>query len=161
MNNEEIYIEYKDKVMAYLSSRLPYQYEVAEDLCADVFVKVYKNIENFDPKKASISTWIYHITQNTLIDYFRTNHSNEFVEIDENQAFTEDEDTLASEETLEHLADALEGLDQREKDIILMHYYKGQSLTDIAGKMGISYSYIKILHKNALNALKKTMGEFM
>lgn len=161
MNNEEIYLKYKDKVLSYLKSRLPFQPETAEDLCAEVFVKVYKNIENFDPEKASVSTWIYHITQNSLIDYFRTNHNNDFIELDENLVSVSDDDKLSSDEMLEHLADALDGLSERERNIIVLHYYKGQSLGAIAEKMGISYSYIKVLHKNALDTLKKTLGSFL
>jgi len=56
---------------------------------------------------------------------------------------------------VQSLADALEKLDQRERDIILLHYYRGETLKEVAEKMNISYSYVKILHNNALANLKE------
>ena len=57
-------------------------------------------------------------------------------------------------ETLDILADALEQLDTRLRDIIILHYYGGKSLKEIAAAMGMSYPNMKILHKKALNRLK-------
>ena len=56
------------------------------------------------------------------------------------------------------LADALEMLDIRLRDIIILHYYGGKSLKEIATAMNMSYPNIKILHKKALNQLKKMLA---
>ena len=69
-DREQIYIEYVDKVRRYVKGKIQNQQEV-EDLVSSIFVKVYQNISSFDRKKASISTWIYTITRNTVIDYFK------------------------------------------------------------------------------------------
>ena len=58
-------------------------------------------------------------------------------------------------ETLDMLADALEQLDVRLRDIILLHYYGEKPLKEIAAAMGMSYPNMKILHKKALNQMKK------
>ena len=71
LQKEEIYVNYKTKVEGYISSKINDKHDV-EDVVSSVFVKVYHNIDAFDSKKASISTWIYSITKNTVIDYFRT-----------------------------------------------------------------------------------------
>lgn len=55
------------------------------------------------------------------------------------------------------LADALEQLDVRLRDIILLHYYGEKSLKEIAAAMNMSYPNMKILHKKALNQLKGLM----
>ena len=52
------------------------------------------------------------------------------------------------------LADALEELDSRLRDIILLHYYGEKTLKDIASAMNMSYPNVKILHKKALYELK-------
>ena len=44
----------------------------AEDLVSDVFLKAYEKYPTFDADRASVSTWLYTITRNTVIDYFRT-----------------------------------------------------------------------------------------
>ena len=48
----------------------------------------------------------------------------------------------------------LEKLDERARDIIILRYYSGFKLTEIAEKLDISYSYVKLLHNNALENLK-------
>lgn len=46
-------------------------------------------------------------------------------------------------------------LDERARDIIILHYYSGKTLKETAAMTGISYSYVKLLHSNALKALRK------
>ena len=74
---------------------------------------------------------------------------------------TEDniDEALLNEEALEDLANALERLTERERDIIILHYYSGKTLKNIAEKMNISYSYVKLLHGNALKALRVIMNK--
>ena len=62
---------------------------------------------------------------------------------------------MLNEETLESLADALGQLPQRERDIIILHYYSGKTLKSIAEIMDISYSYVKLLHAKALKVLRE------
>lgn len=43
----------------------------AEDATQDVFLKLYRNLERFDPAKGSLQTWITTLTRNLLVDQFR------------------------------------------------------------------------------------------
>jgi len=150
---QELYRIFYPKVLGYISNRIDNRSE-AEDICSDVFVKVYSKIETFDNEKASLSTWIYKITQNTLYDHYRTNHVSD--ELEENMESSSDfVEDLCNEEELEALAEALKKLPERERDLIILHYYSGNSLKEISEKMNLSYSYIKILHNNALRFLKE------
>lgn len=149
----EIYTKYQNKVLSYLNGKVN-NLTLAEDLCADVFLKAYEKLDTFDEKKASISTWIFTITRNLLTDYFRTRKV--YDEIPEDLSdFSSIEENLCNEEMLDTLADALEHLDERERDIIIFHYYSGMTLTAIADRMGISYAYVKVLHNKALSNMKK------
>ena len=155
MDKEKIYRDYYEKVFGYILSKINNPHD-AEDLTGDVFVKIYAKLDNFDENKASLSTWIYTVTRNTLTDYFRTRKV--FAEMPED---AEDETSVTDEicnvEMLEKLADALETLDKRERDIIILRYYSGKTLKEIAGKLGISYSYVKILQNKALEHLRKNL----
>lgn len=150
-----IYEEYQPKVYRFLYGKLGNKYD-AEDLCANVFVKVLTHLDSFDPSRASVSTWIYNITRNTLYDYYRTHKVHG--ELDENLTdqsdFTED---LCDEETLEELAAALASLDENQRDVILFHYYQHLTLKEVAARMDFSYSYIKLLHNNAVQNLQRIM----
>ena len=64
---------------------------------------------------------------------------------------------LLNEEALEQLANALENLEECERDLLLLHYYKNKSLKEIARIMGMSYSNTRIIHKKALDRMKQWM----
>ena len=138
IGKEELYIEYADKVMGYIRSKITNQAD-AEDLHSTVFLKVYQKFDTFDQTKASVSTWIYTITKNTVTDFFRTRHVHSEIEediLDEGDEYQ----GILDEETLNELADALEKLPQRERDLIILHYYTGLTLKEVAVKMSMSYS---------------------
>lgn len=148
----EIYSAYHKKVLAYLNGKVNDSY-LAEDICAKVFLKVYEKLDSFDETKASVSTWIFTITRNTLTDYFRTRRV--FSEIPEDLATESDiEENYCQAETLDALADALTALPERERDLIILHYYSGKTLKETAECLGISYAYVKILHNKALASMK-------
>lgn len=148
----EIYTQYHHKVLSYLNGKVNDSY-LAEDICADVFLKVYEKLDSFDETKSSISTWIFTITRNTLTDYFRTRRV--FSEIPEDLDEGSDiEEEYCQNEMLDSLADALEGLPERERDLIILHYYSGKTLKEVAECLNISYAYVKILHNKALASMK-------
>ena len=45
----------------------------AEDITQDVFLKVYRNLANFDTARGSFQTWITTLTRNLLVDNYRRN----------------------------------------------------------------------------------------
>ena len=153
--SEQVYNEYYLKVRNYILSKINNFYE-AQDICSNVFVKVYENLDKFDESKASMSTWIFTITRNTLTDYYRKNKIYE--ELNENIAIEDEGESICNEENLNTMANALENIDERERDIILMHYYSNMTLKEIAEKMSISYAYVKILHQKALDELKNAFN---
>jgi len=150
---EDIYISYHDKVSAYIRGKLDNHHD-AEDLVSQVFEKVYGKIHTFDESKASLSTWIYTITRNTVTDYYRNRRIHtSYDEVYELPAPAKDRGMLDT------LADALMILKERERDLILLHYYKGLTLKEVADKMGMSYINAKVIHKKALSGLKTYFQE--
>jgi len=69
-NFNEIYSKYYRKIYTHINVRVKSSEDV-EELTNDVFLKVYKHLESYDASKAQINTWIYFITNNVIIDYFR------------------------------------------------------------------------------------------
>lgn len=152
---KEIYENYYQKVLRYIISKVNDTY-LAEDLCSDIFLKIYEKYDSFDPGKASLSTWIYTIARNSLTDYYRSRRV--FEEVPEDIESKESlEDDICSDETLNELAAALEKLDERAQNLIILRYYSNCTLKDIGQRLGISYAYVKILHNKALGELRKAL----
>ncbi len=152
---EQIYTAYHGKVMSYIAARIRNRAD-AEDLCSDVFEKIQRRLPEYDSTKASIGTWIFTITRNTVIDRFRRSRPEE--ELDENLSdSSEVDDSLLQDETLSELAGALRALPEQMRDIIVLRYYDGKPLTEIAEMMHLSYGAVKLRHQNALMLLREKM----
>ena len=151
-----LYKDYSRKVLGYLYNKIN-NYHQAEDLASNVWMKVFEKLETFDETKASVSTWIFTITRNTLNDWFRTRKvMNDIPETMEDDSSVEEE--VCNTETLASLTEGLKHLDERERDIIILRFYSGKTLKEIAENMGISYAYVKILQNKAMATLRSYIG---
>jgi len=91
-----------------------------------------------------------------VIDYFRRSKPSE--ELDENLSDdSEVDEGVLQNETLGELASALQALPEEMRAIIVLRYYDGKPLTEIAEIMGLSYGAVKLRHQSALVRLRKGM----
>ena len=165
MNKQDcgfIYTQYRDKVFGFVRSKIYNQTEV-EDIVQTVFLKVYGNLDKYDETKASLSTWIYTITRNTVCDYLKEKRDHPVIELIENTVYSAEEpdDSLLNQEALEELACALQKLPQNQRDIIILIYYHGKPKTEVAKILDITYGQLRYLHDKALSRLKETLSRHL
>ena len=149
INAEQIYLQYHDKVRAYVRSKIQDPHDV-EDLVSAVFMKIVQKLDSYDPAKASVSTWVYTITRNTVTDHFRTRRT--LMALEDYMADEAPEEL--NDGVLDSLADALLALKEKERSLIVLHYYTGHTLKEVAEMMGMSYINAKVVHKKALDSLR-------
>ena len=156
---EKIHLEYREKVFRYVRGKVASTAD-AEDVTSEIFWRVLSSLDSYDEEKATLSTWIYTITHNTVCNYYRE-RSKRALSIDENALCSDTDDGVVAEienEILkENLAIALETLTEREQDIIVLYYYHEIPLRDIAIKMGITYTNAKFIKHQAISKLKLAM----
>ena len=146
---EQIYLQYHDKVRAYVRGKIQDPHDV-EDLVSAVFMKIVQKLDSYDPAKASVSTWVYTITRNTVTDHFRTRRT--LMALEDYMADEAPEEL--NDGVLDSLADALLALKEKERSLIVLHYYTGHTLKEVAEMMGMSYINAKVVHKKALDSLR-------
>ena len=146
---EQIYLQYHDKVRAYVRGKIQDSHDV-EDLVSAVFMKIVQKLDSYDPAKASVSTWVYTITRNTVMDHFRTRRTLVALE----DYMVDEAPVKLTDDVLDSLANALLALKERERDLIVLHYYTGYTLKEVAEMMGMSYINAKVIHKKALESLR-------
>lgn len=110
-----------------------------EDLLQEVFIKVYQNLNAYN-ERYSLSSWIYRIAHNQTISYYRSfkplavNASEEDVQtifdgIKSEINFLED---LEAEDLARKVRSAVEGLANKYKEVIVLHYLEERSYEEIA-----------------------------
>ena len=153
---EELYLQYHDKVERYIRSHVS-GVDDREDLVHQVFLNAMSAIDSYDLTKASPGTWLYTITRNAVTDYYRQRQRGPvLVELHDVSAVTGDdaEELTLRQEMLEILADALESLPARERDIVVWRFYHGLSAQETAEKVGVSYANARFLQHSAMKKLR-------
>ena len=117
--------------------------ENAEEVYQDVFVKVFRNIGQYDAGRSSFRTWILRIAYNEAISFLRRkrlpvvyfeDHGHEADKLSD----AEVDETLGnvSTETVQLIRAALKHLPPEERALITMFYYEERSLKEIADITG-------------------------
>lgn len=113
--------------------------ENAEEVYQDVFIKVFRNIGQYDAEKSSLRTWISRIAYNESITFLRhkrlpmvyyEDHDGEAERLSD--AEVEASFGQPNPETVQLIRAALQHLPPDERAIITMFYYEEMSLKDIA-----------------------------
>lgn len=129
----------------------------ADDILQDIFIKIYNNIESLmDDNK--IHGWIYSITRNTIIDYYRKNNKKyEIIELPENiESFTEEELSF-NFEIAYCLKNMINKLPDIYKQAILLTEFQNMTQKELSKKMGISLPGAKSRVQRGRKKLKEML----
>ncbi|HNT30492.1 MAG TPA: RNA polymerase sigma factor [bacterium] len=99
--------QYNELLYKYVYVRVGEQ-DIAEELTQDVFLKAWHARSRFDPRKASLKTWLFAIALNTIRDHLRNPKIH--AELNEETA-----------PVLESVAQAVEHQQLHEQILALMH----------------------------------------
>jgi len=80
LNFDEVYQKYYSVILNYIKFKINH-IEDAEELTSEVFVKVFKHLNEYKPEISTINTWLHNIANNTIIDFFRTNHRDKYINV--------------------------------------------------------------------------------
>lgn len=143
--------------------------EDAADATQDAMIKVYKSINSFKGH-SSFSTWLYRIVTNTCLDELRKRKKDKTLSYDK-EIETEEgtmereipdtrnipEEVVERKEQLQDLVQAINGLPQQYKTVIVLRDIKGFSYEQIAEILDCSQGTIKSRISRARMALKENI----
>lgn len=72
---EDIVSAYSRRIFN-LAYRFTSSVDAAEDLTQDVFIRVYRSLEQYDPKQGDLSNWLMRLARNLIIDDYRHRQRN-------------------------------------------------------------------------------------
>lgn len=116
----------------------------AEDIAQDVFLKVFRTLDQFR-EESTFKTWICRITTNRCIDWKRKHGSRQeaTTQVEEADRIVDEiherpEQSMVRRETQEEVRKAIEEMPEKYRTILLMYHFQGLSYKDIADREGIS-----------------------
>ncbi len=122
----------------------------AEEMAQEVFIKVYKSLHSFRGT-SKFSTWLYSITYNHCISHTRKKKY-DVSSLDDVQVTEEADDInldgFSDDERREYLEAALKKLPAEDYTLVILYYYKDQSVEEVAAATNLSESNVKVkLHR--------------
>lgn len=158
----ELYDIFVDPIYRYVYYRV--NSADAEDLVETVFLKVWENLRQYrQQKNKSFSAWIFRITHNLVVDYYRKDKSSEELSInipDQNRQHNPIKVTQDSMNK-EVLGKAIKKLKPAYQEVIIYKFINELSNSEIAEILKKTEGSLRILQHRALKALKvelKDMG---
>lgn len=146
---EQIYIEYKDKIYTFCFFRLNNR-DDAEDLTQDIFMKIFKSMATF--KGGSFKAWIYRITINHILNTMM--RRKDFTELRENTAALKQKDVI---ETLD-IERALNKMPEKFSLLLILREKEGLNYKELSSVFAVPIGTIKSRLVKARELFKKFYG---
>jgi RNA polymerase sigma-70 factor, ECF subfamily len=154
--------------------RMAHNSAAAEDLAQEVFLRVYRSRENYEPS-AKFSTWLYRIATNLAVNYVRdTRHERpeNMVSVDEpdqETGLTMDvrdsslsaEEAILRQERMAAIRQRVQALPERQRLAVIMHKYQQMDYRQIAQVLKLSESATKSLLFRAYETLRVQLKDFV
>lgn len=127
---------------------------LAGDVLQDVFVKIWRHIDQYDASRGRLFTWMHNVARNSAIDATRRK---EWQKSKRNNPLTADHDGLAdlSSGIDPDLRKSVGVLKEEHKVLVDMSYFQGFTQAEIATILGIPLGTVKTRLRAALTQLKK------
>ena len=151
---EELIRRHQQRVFAVAGGILKRREDV-EDIAQQVFVKAYFSLKRFD-QRAALSTWLYKITVNECWDMLRKKKVRPLVyeaDLSEEQARQvissaekgkEHPDISERLELRQRVDRLLEGLDERDRLMLILKEVEGFSIEEIAEVLDLNANTVKV-----------------
>ena len=154
---------YSEKLARYVRRISNFDEEEIEDVLQDVFIKVYKNLNDFD-QNLKFSSWIYRITHNQTISHHRAKNARpQTVEIDDILANRlRAEIDLAQEvennELKQKISELLVTLKPIHREVLVLRFFEEKSYEEISDILKKPSGSVATLIFSAKKELKEKYG---
>lgn len=157
---------YEPKLLRYIMRISSLTREDAEDLLQEIFVKVYKNINDFD-LNLKFSSWIYRIAHNQVISHWRkTRQSSQVLKFEGDEDYLK---MLASDEdlglkvekrfTAGEVRKILDLMDEKYREVLVLKFLEGKDYKEISDILQKPLGTVATLINRAKKQFSKVAGE--
>jgi len=166
---ETLLARHRNQVITQLY-RLVRNRAIAEELAQDVFLRVYRFRDRYQPE-AKFSTWLFRITNNVALNWRRdtrreTGHLRLDAALRDARRIQVPDHTLRADQQLlaeyhaKEIRDAIESLPGKQLAAVVMHKYEGMDYAAIADVPDCSIPALKSLLFRAYETLRRRLARF-
>src|SRR5829696_10294066 len=138
---------------------------LAEELVQEVFLKVWRSSQTFDPSRGSFSTWLYRVTRNCALDLYRKRaHRVRPVPDGDPHIAAARDSSPGPQEVVDgsllswRVSRALEELDAAHREVIELAYFGDLSQREISERTGVPIGTVKTRTARAFRRLRQELA---
>ncbi len=133
----------------------------AADITQEVFIAAWRNRHRYDANRGGLGPWLSGITRNKVIDHFRSvsREDRRVDKVKNTPQPAEPTQQRLEEVTLRMLlADAIDELPERARNVISMAFFEDLTHVEIAARTGIPLGTVKSDIRRSLDRLRHGLG---
>jgi len=155
----ELYERYHARVYRYVFHRLDNASD-SEDVTALVFLKALEALPSYHGQRSTFAPWIFRITRNAVVDFYRRRKSVPMPECMEHEALDPDPAVYAVQvERAEALHMLVDRLLPDQRDVVLLRFAADLSFSEIAVVMNRNEPAVRMLLHRSLRKLKAVIDD--
>jgi len=164
-----IYHRFKKPILRVISARIQNS-DIAEELAQEVFMRVYRFRDQYDPEY-EFSTWLWTVTKNVTLDYLSRAQLDPLMSRPAHGLGLELQDIICSAGSAEtlfmkktervYLFQMLRKLPRLQRKAIVLRVMKGRSYSEIAKSLSLSLSAVKsLIHRGKISLQEIMLHRF-
>ena len=126
---------------------------VTEDILQDVFIKIHLKIDTLRDE-SKVKPWLYQITRNMIMDYFRRNKSVNPLSLSLAEQTEVETDNHVMDEAMQDMIGMMDDLPREYCEALCLTELEGLSQKEYAERIGIPYSSAKSRVQRSRKLLK-------
>ena len=154
----ELYDKYSPALFGVIC-RIVQNKVTGEELLQDVFVKIWKNIDNYSEEKGSLFTWVLSITRHTAIDYLRSKqhkYRSQIQNADINE-YIKKHTSIPVETMSSGYRNIIAKLEPKYRQVLDMVYFFGYTQEEVSRILELPLGTIKTRARTGLQILRKLL----
>jgi len=157
---EELYDRFGSLVYRMAYQTMPSRAD-ADDVVQEVFVRLWRTADRYDPKRAALVTWVMLIARRHMVDRLRRYRSSlKPSTLEEGWSPASDQENEPSagldlDERFGAVMERIETLPELQKTVVKRAYLKGETLKQIGIELGVPLGTIKSALSRALVRLRE------
>ncbi len=160
---EMLYDRYEGMIYSF-AYRIVKDSMAAEEVMQELFMRIWKNAEQYDSAKGKLSTWMFTVTRNIAIDQLRKKNSGvpqqpagseELQQVRDTGTMTEDMVELMM--VGEQVREALQELSRDQQQVVDLIYYQGLTQQEVAIRVAVPLGTVKSRVRLAMKQLQKRL----
>jgi RNA polymerase sigma-70 factor (ECF subfamily) len=146
-----------------LALRMTQAHTLAEEIVCDVYLQLWRQADRYDRSRGNVMAWLMTLSRSRALDLLRRERTASRAE-----PLAHDEDLpdgaphtldlLVEVDQSSTLHEALKTLDDEQRQLLALAYFRGYSHSELAGLTGLPLGTVKTKLRRALTVLRERLA---